>query len=39
MATNNPVAANADTVIAFGSVAYDDLSCFTSTANITLTRR
>lgn len=37
VATNNPITANTDTVIAFGSVAYDDLSCFTSTANITLT--
>lgn len=37
VATNNPIAANTDTVIAFGSVAYDDLSCFTSTSNITLT--
>lgn len=35
--SNNPVAANTDTVLAFGSVAYDDLSCFTSTSNITLT--
>jgi len=34
--TNNPIAANTDTVIAFGSVSYDDLSCFTSTSNITL---
>ena len=33
--TNNPVAANTDTVIAFGSVGYDDLNCFTSTSNIT----
>jgi hypothetical protein len=37
VATNNPVAANTDTVIAFGSVAYDDLSCFSSTSNVTLT--
>lgn len=36
-ATNNPLTANTDTVIAFGSVTYDDLSCFTSTTNITLT--
>lgn len=35
--TNNPVAANTDTTMAFGSVTYDDLSCFTSTSNITLT--
>ena len=37
VATNNPLSAGADTVIAFGSVSYDDLSCFTSTSNITLT--
>ena len=36
VATNNPIAANADTVLAFGSVSYDDLNCFTSTVNITL---
>jgi hypothetical protein len=35
--TNNPVAANTDTTMAFGSVAYDDFSCFTSTSNVTLT--
>ena len=38
VATNNPISANADTVVAFGSVAYDDLSCYTSTSNITLTQ-
>lgn len=37
VATNNPVTANTDTVLAFGSVGYDDLSCFTSTTNVTLT--
>jgi hypothetical protein len=36
VATNNPLAANTDSLIAFGSVSYDDLSCFTSTSNITL---
>ena len=35
--TNNTLAAGSDTVIAFGSVSYDDPSCFTSTSNITLT--
>jgi hypothetical protein len=35
--TNNPIAATTDTTMAFGSVSYDDLSCFTSTSNITLT--
>ena len=35
--TSNPLSSGADTVIAFGSVPYDDLSCFTSTSNITLT--
>lgn len=35
--TNNPIAANTDTMMAFGAIAYDDLSCFTSTSNITLT--
>jgi hypothetical protein len=33
--TNNPIAANTDTSIAFGSVTYDDLGCFTSTSNFT----
>lgn len=37
VATNNPLAANTNTVIAFGSVTYDDMSAFTSTSNITLT--
>lgn len=37
VATNNPVPANTDVTMAFGSVTYDDLSCFTSSANITLT--
>ena len=37
VATNNPLSSGADTVIAFGSVSYDDLSAFTSTSNITLT--
>lgn len=37
VATNNPLSANTDTVVAFGSTGYDDLSCFTSTTNITLT--
>jgi len=37
VATNNPLSSGADTVIAFGSVSYDDLSTFTSTSNITLT--
>lgn len=37
VATNNPLSAASDTVIAFGSVSYDDLSCFSSTSNITLT--
>src|SRR3954464_13278331 len=32
----NPLAANTDTAITFGSVTYDDLSCFTSISNITL---
>lgn len=35
--TSNPLTANTDTVISFGSVRYDDLSCFTTIANITLT--
>lgn len=35
--TNNPITANTDTMMAFGSVSYDDLGCFTSTSNITLT--
>lgn len=34
---NTPVAANTDTVLAFGSVSYDDLSCFASSSNILLT--
>lgn len=34
--SNNPITANTDTVMAFGSVTYDDLSCFTSSSNITL---
>jgi hypothetical protein len=37
VAAGFPVAANTDTTVAFGSVSYDDLSCFTSTTNITLT--
>lgn len=37
VSTNNVIAANTDTVIAYGSVGYDDLSCFTSTSNVTLT--
>lgn len=37
VATNNPLAATTDTVIAFGSVSYDDLNVFTSTSNLTLT--
>jgi len=37
VATSNPLAVSTDTVIAFGSVSYDDLSCFTSTTNATLT--
>jgi hypothetical protein len=37
VATNNPLAANTNTVIAFGSVGYDDMSAFTSTTNTTLT--
>lgn len=37
VATNNPLSAGADTVIAYGSVSYDDPSVFTSTSNITLT--
>jgi hypothetical protein len=32
----NTLSANTDTTIAFGSVTYDDLSCFTSSSNITL---
>jgi collagen type II alpha len=36
VATANSLAVNTDTLVAFGSVAYDDLSCFTSTTNITL---
>jgi hypothetical protein len=36
VATANALAVNTDTLIGFGSVAYDDLSCFTSTTNITL---
>ncbi len=36
VATNNPLSAGGDTLIAYGSVSYDDLSCFTSTANVTL---
>jgi len=35
--TNNPLTANTDALIAFGSVAYDDLSCFSSSTNVTLT--
>jgi hypothetical protein len=33
----NTLSAATDTTIAFGSVTYDDLSCFTSSSNITLT--
>jgi len=36
VATNNPIAANTDTLMAFGSVSYDDLSCATSSSNFTL---
>lgn len=35
VATNNPVTANNNTVIAFGSVGYDDMSCVKSTSNVT----
>lgn len=35
--SSNPLAANTDTVVSWGSVAYDDLSCFSSVSNITLT--
>lgn len=34
---NNPLAANTDTVISFGSSPYDQLNAFTSGSNITLT--
>lgn len=34
--TNNPLAAATDTVLSFGQVYYDDMSCLTSTANVTL---
>jgi hypothetical protein len=37
VSANNPLSSGADTVIAFGSVPYDDLNAFTSTSNITLT--
>lgn len=37
VAAGFPVAANTDTTVNWGSVAYDDLSCFTSNTNITLT--
>lgn len=37
VANGFPVAANTDTVVNWGSVAYDDLSCFSSLTNITLT--
>jgi hypothetical protein len=37
VSVNNTVAANTDQVIAFGSVSYDDLSCFSSSSNTTLT--
>ena len=37
ISANNPLSANTDTLLAWGSVSYDDLSCFTSTSNITLT--
>src|SRR5215831_14946849 len=33
---NNTLAAATDTTISFGTVSYDDLSCFTSISNITL---
>lgn len=36
-ASNNPLTANTDTALSWGSVTYDDLSCFTSLSNITLT--
>lgn len=32
----NTLSANTDTTIAFGTVTYDDISCFTSSSNITL---
>lgn len=35
--SSNPLAANTDTTISFGSVVYDELSAFTSLSNITLT--
>lgn len=34
--TMNPIAANTDTIISFGQVGYDDLSCFSTIANILL---
>lgn len=34
--TSNPLSANTDTVISFGLVKYDDLSCFVSISNISL---
>jgi hypothetical protein len=36
MSTVNPVAANTDTVISFGLVRYDDMSCFATIANVLL---
>ena len=37
VATNNPLVANTNTLIAFGSVTYDDLSAFVTTTNTVLT--
>lgn len=37
VATNNPLAANTDTVMSFGLVKYDDLSCFATISNVVLT--
>jgi len=34
---NNPVVGSTNQLVTFGSVVYDDLSCFTSSTNITLT--
>lgn len=36
VATATNIVANTDTLVGFGSVVYDDISCFTSTTNITL---
>jgi hypothetical protein len=36
MSTSNTLTANSDVTLAWGSVAYDDLSCFTSSTNVTL---